>query len=1546
MLMKKFTLLILAAMVSVISFAQKQAPVRERVSLHTAQQQQLSVMQFAKPAAAFAHAPLAKNTSAKKGNAPVRANSRSARLQASAADLITSIPASAQKKQYVRSGSYYGYNNTASKNELREQSGNVTIAFDGNDVYIQAPVAGFSGNWVKGTKDGNTITVPTKQLVTWNAEYGYGAYLVLANVDAAELNATTDEAATAVTYTIGADGTITQNATSATYVLALAWTDDDTAMTYGAPGEFSTVFTPFAVPDVVTPPAGLVVEQLPMNGTLNVVGSGNVDYAATVKVGKQGSDVYMQGLNPLVPEAWAKGTLDNGLVTFPVQFQGVDADGNLQYLSGYNSGLAPLSFSYDADLDFYSALGLALYNGSDKSLDYYGYMTGMTIGSLPATVTPPAGLQTIDLVATGTRGTENGSVTYEQPVKVGIDGTDVYVQGLFATLPDAWVKGTIAGTTVTFPVQYMGKGPNGLVYLSGFGEEGPVDVVFNITGENEFTSAGYILENAGASEIMYYAYYSPGLVIGEKAEIVAAPEGLQTEDYVMTAVLYSQDAAADPEYLTLPVKVGISGADIYVQGISAAYPEGWIKGTIADGKATFAANQYMGYIENYFYGKLDFYFLGYDVTDGVSAVTFAVDDEAGTLTATQQYVIIGSARNDLSNTYAIYAATQLRKVVEKAAKPATPSIVTATLTGRYPMVELQVPTVDVTGDAMLVSKLSYQLLSDIEHSIEPVVFKSSDYESLEADMTELPWNFGDDYDIFRGGERVYLNQQNLDQFNRVGVVSIYRGGGETHVSDTAWVDVKDFAEVAAVKAAKDTLAAVVAQAGKALNDATKPFGRDELSAAIDEAQAVLADSLTNDIQTVREATTALEAAIQAHKQANMSSEEAEIAWVAAEQGYENTQDVETIDFDDYLKGVLSIGGNTTNNPKYYSSGTALRLYAANTLTLTGRQIKSVEFTLTGSEKQMRLQADCGDYAADGTTGTWTGLADTIVFSVPDGSGNQARIQKMVIVYNQALTIATQALDSEIAKADSLLADASKVYDRDELQTIIDAARDVLASDTAKAAQLNETTQQLAAAEEGFLTANAFTPVIVPEGLTTKNYLYSCSEGAEMALKDSVAVGVADGSIFIQGLYPDLPEAWVKGSFDGHTVVIPAAQFLGKEEGENRFAFGFDGDLADMTFSYDVADDAFFSTQYLLVKKDTVAKLDSYVNYYSGLLLSTKDDVPVVLPSGLTAEEYSYTATRVDYSRNGNVTSQINAAVNIAFDGTDVYLQGLDNRYVPNGWVKGTLADGKITVKNRQLLGTVEEEDANHVLTIYPFYLHGAQEADADEDAETVDIVFNYDSATGTLTTNQVLYVSGEKYVNSWYHYFTGVQLKKVVEVAATPADPRVTNFTPFSQQNGYGYVMMNIPATGTNGEGLVKSKLFYQLYSDVEGTVAPIVFAPSLYMMLTEELSQVPYSFTDGYDFSEYQGQKIIYLNDPAIDTYNKIGVKSIYTGGGESHETQVQWYTIKNYVGIDALNAEQVSESFIDLQGRKAGETTKGLLIRQTRQADGTVKNQKVVRR
>lgn len=117
-----------------------------------------------------------------------------------------------------------------------------------------------------------------------------------------------------------------------------------------------------------------------------------------------------------------------------------------------------------------------------------------------------------------------------------------------------------------------------------------------------------------------------------------------------------------------------------------------------------------------------------------------------------------------------------------------------------------------------------------------------------------------------------------------------------------------------------------------------------------------------------------------------------ISWDASAQGYENAQDVAAIDFGGGFTATLDGGGNT-NTPKYYTSGTALRMYAKNSMTLKGTAIKKVVFTF--KDKNV-LEANVGTLAIDGMTGTWTGNADEIVFTVTDGSGNQARIQKIEI----------------------------------------------------------------------------------------------------------------------------------------------------------------------------------------------------------------------------------------------------------------------------------------------------------------------------------------------------------------------------------------------------------------------------------------------------------------------------------------------------------------------------------------------------------------------
>ena len=53
-------------------------------------------------------------------------------------------------------------------------------------------------------------------------------------------------------------------------------------------------------------------------------------------------------------------------------------------------------------------------------------------------------------------------------VKVAIDGADIYIQGLGFYFQDAWIKGTISGTTASFANgQYIGEDSYGAEYLCG-----------------------------------------------------------------------------------------------------------------------------------------------------------------------------------------------------------------------------------------------------------------------------------------------------------------------------------------------------------------------------------------------------------------------------------------------------------------------------------------------------------------------------------------------------------------------------------------------------------------------------------------------------------------------------------------------------------------------------------------------------------------------------------------------------------------------------------------------------------------------------------------------------------------------------------------------------------------------------------------------------------------------------------------------------------------------------------------------------------------------
>lgn len=136
---------------------------------------------------------------------------------------------------------------------------------------------------------------------------------------------------------------------------------------------------------------------------------------------------------------------------------------------------------------------------------------------------------------------------------------------------------------------------------------------------------------------------------------------------------------------------------------------------------------------------------------------------------------------------------------------------------------------------------------------------------------------------------------------------------------------------------------------------------------------------------------------------------AEVSFTFSEGGYSNAQDVSTVVMNDDIKIVLSKGSNTNNGPKYYSSGTALRLYGGNEMKFSAKE--GIEITNISIKKNAGSDSgfnagttvDSGEFkaAASGSLeSTWTGKANSVTIKNGGTSGN-ARISTVTVTYNSS-----------------------------------------------------------------------------------------------------------------------------------------------------------------------------------------------------------------------------------------------------------------------------------------------------------------------------------------------------------------------------------------------------------------------------------------------------------------------------------------------------------------------------------------------------------------
>ena len=127
------------------------------------------------------------------------------------------------------------------------------------------------------------------------------------------------------------------------------------------------------------------------------------------------------------------------------------------------------------------------------------------------------------------------------------------------------------------------------------------------------------------------------------------------------------------------------------------------------------------------------------------------------------------------------------------------------------------------------------------------------------------------------------------------------------------------------------------------------------------------------------------------------------------QGWSNGAAVTSVTSGDVEITFDKNSGSTA--PAYYSSGSAVRLYNGNTMTITASNntITYIELRFTSSSNTGNLSANVGNYSVNNSIGKWNGEATSVTFTVPGST--QARIQTIYVTYDDGGSSTTPTVSS-------------------------------------------------------------------------------------------------------------------------------------------------------------------------------------------------------------------------------------------------------------------------------------------------------------------------------------------------------------------------------------------------------------------------------------------------------------------------------------------------------------------------------------------------------
>ncbi len=303
--------------------------------------------------------------------------------------------AGVEPKMYQRAATGTAYYASGQSIYIANQSGMVTIVEDGANVYIKNPITRYTtGAWVKGTKSGNVITVPTRQPLSYDSNYGATISLRWgATIAATGKFQAADDNAEAFTFTVDGnvltlEGTTAYSKTADTYFMGAFWDDDNSNTGYGDAETVLTYDPTYVAPstELVTLPAGAEYTGWYLNGaSMSDEGETPVKNQ-NVNVAFFGNDVYVQGISAEFPTAWVKGTVDGTTITFE-KFQYVGAYSSYDCwfigvgIEGENAVIKDAVATYDAAAKTITFVDDVLINAAADRIFYLDWFANVVLSA-------------------------------------------------------------------------------------------------------------------------------------------------------------------------------------------------------------------------------------------------------------------------------------------------------------------------------------------------------------------------------------------------------------------------------------------------------------------------------------------------------------------------------------------------------------------------------------------------------------------------------------------------------------------------------------------------------------------------------------------------------------------------------------------------------------------------------------------------------------------------------------------------------------------------------------------------------------------------------------------------------------------------------------------------------------------------------------------------------------------------------------------------------------------------------------------------------------